>query len=449
MRESYLSWLLLTTTTRQPPIEVYYSYAPGKRDEGLRLELEHHLITFERNGLIVGWHRGEILPGKVSASERLAHLQRAQLILLLISPDFLSSNEMYDIEMKLALERHARGEAHVIPILLRPVFYKNAPFAHLEMLPDNGKPITSWTHQDEAFENVANGLDRVLHHLSQGQFAPIAPHLRNAVQEVRLEAEQSTPLAPSSSVSHCDVLLVTAAHVETQAVLACCERETGLRFKRQFLGEGTYHDLHTIGGARTFLVQTEQGARGPGGATLTVQEGIQLLSPSTVLLVGIAFGMQPDDQHMGDILVSRQLLDYELQRVGQNEAGTWVVRSRGDRPQASTRLLSLVRSGKLDWQGPTVHIGLLLSGEKLVDNYDFREHLRQLEPEAIGGEMEGVGLYASAQRKRVDWLVIKAICDWADGEKGYQKQLRQQAAAEHAANFVVHVLKQGGLVRFP
>jgi len=114
----------------------------------------------------------------------------------------------------------------------------------------------------------------------------------------------------------------------------------------------------------------------------------------------------------------------------------------GDRPQASTRLLSLVRSSMLDWQGPPVHIGLLLSGEKLVDNYDFREQLRQLEPEAIGGEMEGAGLYASAQRKRVDWLVIKAICDWADGEKGYQKQLRQQAAAEHAEHIAATSLAQ-------
>src|SRR2546421_12801455 len=142
-------------TTRQGPIEVYYSYAPSKRDEELRLELEHHLITFERNGLIAGWHRGEILAGKVSASERLVHLQRAQLILLLVSPDFLSSHETYHFEMKLALERHTRGEAYVIPILLRPVFYKNTPFAHLQMLPDNHLPITSWEHQDEAFENVA------------------------------------------------------------------------------------------------------------------------------------------------------------------------------------------------------------------------------------------------------------------------------------------------------
>ncbi|TMD57830.1 MAG: TIR domain-containing protein [Chloroflexi bacterium] len=433
---------------KQIPFEVYYSYAPSERDEKLRLELERHLMSFVHNGLIAGWHRGEILAGKVTASESLAHLQRAQLILLLVSPDFLSSHETYHFEMKLALERHARGEAYVIPILLRPVFYKNTPFAHLQMLPDNHLPITSWKHQDEAFENVANGLDRVLQRLSQEQTAAVAPHPLSAAQGAHFPDDWSSPSVSSSSIPRCDVLLVTAAQVETQAVLACCERETGLRFQRRFLGEGTYHDLHIIGGVRIFLVQTEQGTGGPGGAMLTVQEGIQLLSPSAVLLVGIAFGMRPDEQHMGDILVSRQLLGYELQRIGQNQAGGWVVHSRGDRPQAATRLLSLVRSSQLDWQGPEVHIGLLLSGEKLVDNYDFREQLRQLEPEAIGGEMEGAGLYAAAQRKRVDWIVIKAICDWADGEKGYQKQQRQQIAAENAAGFVMYVLKQGGLARF-
>src|SRR5437588_9700205 len=207
---------------KQIPFEVYYSYAPSERDEKLRLELERHLMSFVHNGLIAGWHRGEILAGKVTASESLAHLQRAQLILLLVSPDFLSSHETYHFEMKLALERHARGEAYVIPILLRPVFYKNTPFAHLQMLPDNHLPITSWKHQDEAFENVANGLDRVLQRLSQEQTAAVAPHPLSAAQGAHFPDGWSSPSVSSSSIPRCDVLLVTAAQVETQAVLACC-----------------------------------------------------------------------------------------------------------------------------------------------------------------------------------------------------------------------------------
>jgi nucleoside phosphorylase len=95
--------------------------------------------------------------------------------------------------------------------------------------------------------------------------------------------------------------------------------------------------------------------------------------------------------------------------------------------------------------GPKVHFGLMLSGEKLADNINFREQLRQLEPEAIGGEMEGAGLYAAAERNHVDWIVIKAISDWADGKKKYKKSQRQQIAEENAIQLVMHVLLQGGL----
>ena len=64
-----------------------------------------------------------------------------------------------------------------------------------------------------------------------------------------------------------------------------------------------------------------------------------------------------------------------------------------------------------------VDFGLLLSGEKLVDNHDYREQLKRLAPEATGGEMEGAGLYVARQDAKVDWIVIKAICDRADGHK--------------------------------
>jgi hypothetical protein len=86
----------------------------------------------------------------------------------------------------------------------------------------------------------------------------------------------------------------------------------------------------------------------------------------------------------------------------------------------------------------------MLSGEKLIDHQGFRDQLHKLEPEAIGGEMEGAGLYAAAQRKKVDWIVVKAICDRADGNKSQRKNSRQKKAAENAARFTLHVLRLGG-----
>jgi len=163
-----------------------------------------------------------------------------------------------------------------------------------------------------------------------------------------------------------------------------------------------------------------------------------------IIMVGIAFGIAPERQRIGEILVSKQLLAYELQRVGTSVSSEAVVRSRGDRPSASPRLLDRFRNGEMDWTGAQVRFGLVLSGDKLVDNQDFRDKLLAMEPEAIGGEMEGAGLYAAAQRQKVDWLLVKGICDYADGNKHQDKDKRQQTAARNAARFVLHVLRQGG-----
>src|SRR3989440_6304796 len=113
-----------------------------------------------------------------------------------------------------------------------------------------------------------------------------------------------------------DLLLVTATEVETWAVLNVFLPHNSI-FKQHYIGESTYFDLGVIGGARTFLVQSEMGAGGPAGASLVVYEGIKALSPSAVIMVGIAFGLVPEKQHIGDILVSQQLMGYERQKIEQ------------------------------------------------------------------------------------------------------------------------------------
>jgi len=240
-----------------------------------------------------------------------------------------------------------------------------------------------------------------------------------------------------------DLLLVTATEVEMQAVLNVFLPQNST-FMQRFTDDNTYFDLGVISGARTFLVQSEMGAGGPAGATLVVHEGIKALSPSAVIMVGIAFGLIPEKQRLGDILVSRQLAGYELQKIEQGPGGTEIIRPRGDRVQASPRLLSRLRAGIFDWKGPKVHFGLMLSGDKLANHKNFRNKLLAIEPEAVGGEMEGTGVYAAAYRNKVDWILVKAICDWADGHKD---DAYQQQAAENATRFILHVLQQGGLAK--
>lgn len=241
-----------------------------------------------------------------------------------------------------------------------------------------------------------------------------------------------------------DVLIVTVTETESKTVTELFAQETHNQFQRYFIDNTTYHDLGIVGNARVFMIQTGMGSGGPDGSLLTVQEAISKLSPSAVVMVGIAFGVNEAKQRIGDVLVSSQLWLYDLKRVGTDPQGEMQIIPRGERAAASPRLLDRFRSGKMDWEGPKIRFGLLLSGDSLIDNIDFRDQLLKFEPEAIGGEMEAEGLYSAAQRANTNWIVVKAICDWADGTKGKNKKRRQQKAAANAVRFVIHVLSQGG-----
>jgi hypothetical protein len=143
-------------------LEIFYSYAHVDADEVLRNELEKHLSLLRRSGYIVSWHDRRIGAGDEWRAQIDAHARSAHIILLLISSDFVASDYCYDVEMALALERHARHEAIVIPIILRPTDWSGAPFAHLQALPRDAKAVTTWSNRDEAFTNIAQGIRDVV-----------------------------------------------------------------------------------------------------------------------------------------------------------------------------------------------------------------------------------------------------------------------------------------------
>ncbi len=141
-------------------MEVFYSYA--HKDEKLRKKLETQLSHLKQQGRIANWHDHKIGAGQEWANVIDEHLNTADIILLLVSPDFLASEYCYDVEMKRALERHERKEARVIPIILRPSDWHTAPFGKLEALPRDGKPVTTWPNRDQAFLDVAIGIRKAL-----------------------------------------------------------------------------------------------------------------------------------------------------------------------------------------------------------------------------------------------------------------------------------------------
>jgi hypothetical protein len=144
-------------------ISLFASYAP--QDTTLEQELKEHLRPLQREGLIELWPDRDMSAATGWEQERNKHLQTAQIILLLVSIDYLNSDYCSGVEMKQALERHQRGEVRLIPILLRPCSWDRSPISRLQVLPSNGKPVTVWSHREEAWLDVVRALSRVVEHI--------------------------------------------------------------------------------------------------------------------------------------------------------------------------------------------------------------------------------------------------------------------------------------------
>lgn len=142
-------------------VSLFYAYADI--DESLCLELDKHLSLLRRDGVITTFHRRSVKAGTDWTKEVDERLNRASIVLLLISVDFIASDYCYGVEMQRAMNRHKAGEARVIPVLLRPVAnWQGTGFGNLQVLPSNGKPVANWPSQDDAFVDIAEGIRAVL-----------------------------------------------------------------------------------------------------------------------------------------------------------------------------------------------------------------------------------------------------------------------------------------------
>jgi hypothetical protein len=151
---------LVADTSRTIPLRLFCSYAHA--DEALRAALETHLANLQRQGLIEHWHHRDISAGADRARTIDEHLERADVIVLLVSADFLASGYIFDVELARAMEKHHTGNARVIPILIRPCDWSGAPFGELPALPKDAKPVTTWPNQDEAWTDIAKGIRRAV-----------------------------------------------------------------------------------------------------------------------------------------------------------------------------------------------------------------------------------------------------------------------------------------------
>lgn len=236
-------------------------------------------------------------------------------------------------------------------------------------------------------------------------------------------------------------LIVTATERETKSLHNVMPEV----IQRVVVGDNTYY-LGQIGFYNVVNVQCLQmGSLAPGGSSQTITAALQEWNGiKAVIMVGICFGFDEDKQQIGDVIVSKSITNYETRRMGKDHEIP-----RGGTYQADTCLVNAFNNLVLTWENIGIDgakkkliIGNYVSGEQLVDNEDVREKLRLENPEAKAGEMEGNGLVASCGSFRKPWILVKAICDFADGNKSEEKEKKQLIAAASSVSCCVAALGQ-------
>lgn len=175
-------------------ISLFFSYS--HKDEAFRDELEIHLAMLKREGLIEAWHDRRIDAGAQLHEEISVHLESATVILLLVSPYFLASDYCYDREMTRALERHKKGEAIVIPVIVHPCDWEHSAFSDLRATPPDGKPISKFPNQHDAYVAVVTDVRKAIAKMrpSSGKQKPLSPAQQPAASSSIPSAKRSSNL---------------------------------------------------------------------------------------------------------------------------------------------------------------------------------------------------------------------------------------------------------------
>ena len=235
------------------------------------------------------------------------------------------------------------------------------------------------------------------------------------------------------------LLIVTATSLETQIL----HKEINPYNQDKILKINNGNHTYFIGEFGNYLaVHVQCGTMGSisrDSSITTISDAITLFKPKITLMIGIAFGVDHTDQNIGDVLVSECITPYNFKKV---QSGSDTIRTN-DAP-ASKLLINKFKNA-LGWEFLLIGdikakniIAPILSGEELINDIKRRDELVREKPTAKGGEMEGVGLYSAADGK-CEWILVKGICDFADGNKDKDKDANQILAMQSAVSLCKEV----------
>ncbi|WAC40378.1 hypothetical protein [Pedobacter sp. SL55] len=232
------------------------------------------------------------------------------------------------------------------------------------------------------------------------------------------------------------ILLVTATDLETRELHKQITPLNGFDKILQVYNESLTFYLGNFGKYKIAHIQCGMGSISRESSIITVSGILHIIKAGAVIMPGIAFGINDKKQKIGDVLVAEAIQPYNNKRVSSDSE----VQRAYAMPSNKTLLnrLKNIKNWKFsvsDNSISEVSYCLVLSGEELIDNKQYRDELVSKYNTALGGEMEGAGVYAACDG-RSPCILVKGICDFADGNKGEDKEARQTIAVQAAIGLI-------------
>jgi hypothetical protein len=278
---------------------VFFSYSHANETQRNKLEL--HFAMLKREGLVETWHDRRLNAGDEFDRGILKQLEEADIILFLVSPEFLASRYCFEVELKRALERHESREARVIPVILEPCDWHASPLSKLLAVPRDGKPVSKYTNANEAYLEVVQAI-------------------RAALQELEIELEPSAvpepatanaPIIQGARSSNLGIRKEFTAHERDQFLLDGFEfmqrffegsldelmkRNSGLKVRYRLVDANRFTaEIYLNGEQATSCTIAISEHRGAGRHSITYSSGIQGNTGS----YGDAISVADDERTLG------------------------------------------------------------------------------------------------------------------------------------------------------
>lgn len=235
------------------------------------------------------------------------------------------------------------------------------------------------------------------------------------------------------------ILIVTATDLETKILHEnITPLNKGEKIFRFYYKEKTFY-LGRFGNYICFHIQCgTMGSIGISSSIVTIKDSLTLLKSKITIMIGIAYGIDEKKQKIGDVLIAESIIPYDYKKVTPTE-----ITYRATPAPTSKLLLDRLKNIR-EWEYPLKDgnskkiISPIFSGEELINNIKRRKEIQKINSEAKGGEMEGAGLYAAANGQ-TEWILVKGICDFADGNKDTNKDQNQRIAMNAATSLCLEL----------